>query len=185
VSDRVKLLIRLMNEGSDIARPPHHRPPDEAGHELPTDPRRCRCCRQSGLQHGYRIEDDPRLPSRKKVPRGRRRPDPLGDVWDSEVVPILKAAPGLRAIAVFEELRRRHPEIGPGIRRTLERRMRAWRALAVPMLCSAARASGRRTAPGRPDRRGRRKDLSLAGQAISRVTLGRRKGLCSSRQRGR
>ena len=81
---------------------------------------------------GYRIEDDPRLPSRKKVPRGRRRPDPLGDVWDSEVVPILKAAPGLRAIAVLEELRRRHPEISSGVRRTLERRMRAWRALAGP-----------------------------------------------------
>ena len=29
-------------------------------------------------------------------------------------------------------MRRRHPEIGPGIRRTLERRMRAWRALAGP-----------------------------------------------------
>jgi len=81
---------------------------------------------------GYRIEDDPRLPSRKKVPRGRRRPDPLSDVWDSEVVPILKAAPGLRAIAVLEELRRRHPEISSGVRRTLERRMRAWRALAGP-----------------------------------------------------
>ena len=73
---------------------------------------------------GYRIENDPRLPSRKKVPRGRRRPDPLADVWDSEIVPILKAAPGIRAIAVLEEIRRRHPEIGPGIRRTPERRMR-------------------------------------------------------------
>src|SRR3954464_14368336 len=73
---------------------------------------------------GYRIEGDPRLPSRKKVPRGRRRPDPLGDVWDSQVIPILKAAPGLRAIAVLEELRRRHPEISSGIRRTLERRIR-------------------------------------------------------------
>jgi len=81
---------------------------------------------------GYRIEADPRLPSQKKAPRGRRRPDPLADVWDAEIVPILKAAPGLRAIAVLAELRRRHPEIGPGIRRTLERRMRAWRALAGP-----------------------------------------------------
>jgi membrane fusion protein, heavy metal efflux system len=36
---------------------------------------------------GYRIENDPRLPSQKKAPRGRRRPDPLGDVWDSEIVP--------------------------------------------------------------------------------------------------
>src|SRR5271156_3558366 len=81
---------------------------------------------------GYRIEDDPRLPSQKKAPRGRRRPDPLAEVWDGEIIPILKAAPGIRAIAVLEEIRRRYPEIGPGIRRTLERRMRAWRALAGP-----------------------------------------------------
>src|SRR2546430_17443437 len=81
---------------------------------------------------GYRIENDPRLPSQKKAPRGRRRPDPLADVWDAELVPILKAAPGLRAIAVLAEIRRRHPEIGPGIRRTLERRMRASQALARP-----------------------------------------------------
>jgi hypothetical protein len=39
---------------------------------------------------------------------------------------------GLRAIAVLEELRRRHPEIRSGIRRTLERRIRVWRALAGP-----------------------------------------------------
>ena len=81
---------------------------------------------------GYRIEADTRLPSQKKAPRGRRRPDPLVDIWDSEIVPILKATPGIRAIAVVGEIRRRHPEISPGIRRTLERRMRAWRALAGP-----------------------------------------------------
>lgn len=81
---------------------------------------------------GYRIEADPRLPSQRRALRGRRRPDPLVDVWESEIVPILKAAPGIRAIAVVGEIRRRHPEIGPGIRRTLERRMRAWRALAGP-----------------------------------------------------
>jgi hypothetical protein len=81
---------------------------------------------------GYRIEEDPRLPSQKAAPRGRRRPDPLADVWDAEILPILQAAPGLRAIAVLEEIRRRHPEISPTIRRTLERRMRAWRALCGP-----------------------------------------------------
>ena len=80
----------------------------------------------------YRIEGDPRLPSQKKAPRGRRRPDPLAEVWDAEIVPILKAAPGLRAIAVLAEMRRRHPEISPGVRRTLERRIRTWRALAGP-----------------------------------------------------
>jgi hypothetical protein len=60
---------------------------------------------------GYRIEDDPRLPSQKKAPGGRRRADPLAEVWDGEIVPILKSAPGIRAIAVLEEIRRRHPEI--------------------------------------------------------------------------
>jgi hypothetical protein len=60
---------------------------------------------------GYRIDDDPRLPSQKKAPRGRRRPDPLAEVWDGEIVPILKSAPGIRAIAVLDEIRRRHPEI--------------------------------------------------------------------------
>lgn len=52
----------------------------------------------------YRIEKDPRLPSQKKACRGRRRADPLANVWDNEVVLMLKAAPGLRPIAVFEEL---------------------------------------------------------------------------------
>jgi len=35
----------------------------------------------------------------------------------------------LRPVAIFDEIRRRHPEIGVGVRRTLERRIRAWRAL--------------------------------------------------------
>jgi hypothetical protein len=40
------------------------------------------------------------------------------------VVPLLKNTPGLRPVAIFDEIRRRHPEIGVGIRRTLERRIR-------------------------------------------------------------
>ena len=50
-------------------------------------------------------------------------------VWDSEVVPLLKSVAGLRPVAIFDEVRRRHPEIGTGVRRTLERRIRTWRAL--------------------------------------------------------
>src|SRR4030081_3982815 len=75
----------------------------------------------------YRLEKDPRLPTEKKSPRDRRRADPFADVWEKDVLPMLKAAPGLRPIAVFEELCRRYPELGSGTRRTLERRMRAWR----------------------------------------------------------
>jgi transposase InsO family protein len=80
----------------------------------------------------YRIESDRRLPSQKKKPRGRRRPDPLAGVWDNEIVPMLEAAPGVRPVAIFEELCRRHPGIDPGVRRTLERRIAGWRALNGP-----------------------------------------------------
>jgi hypothetical protein len=42
---------------------------------------------------------------------------------------MLEAAPGLRPVAVFDEILRRHPDLGGSIRRTLERRIRQWRAL--------------------------------------------------------
>ena len=77
----------------------------------------------------YRIEHDPRLPSDKRPPRERRRPDPLVDIFEAEVVPLLQAAPGIRPVAIFDELRRRHADLEPSVRRTLERRIRAWRAV--------------------------------------------------------
>ena len=80
----------------------------------------------------YRVDDDPRLPSAKKKRRGRRRADALAGIFDEEVVPMLEQAPDLRTVGVFEELMRRHPELGRGVRRTLERRVREWRALHGP-----------------------------------------------------
>jgi hypothetical protein len=50
----------------------------------------------------------------------RRRPDPLAGVWDSDIVPMLAVAPGIGALAIFEEICRRHPEV----RRTLRRQTR-------------------------------------------------------------
>ncbi len=49
----------------------------------------------------YRYEHSHQLPSSQKQTRGRRRPDPLADFFDTEVVPMLKAAPDLRAVAIF------------------------------------------------------------------------------------
>jgi hypothetical protein len=77
----------------------------------------------------YRCEHDHRLPSDHQPIRGRRRPDPLADFFEAEIVRMLKAAPELRAVAIFEEMQRRHPELSGGVRRTLERRIRSWRAL--------------------------------------------------------
>ena len=75
-----------------------------------------------------RIEADPRPPSQKRKPKGRRRPDPLAGIFEEEIVPLLEESPGLRAVAVQEEMMRRHPELSPGVRRTIERRMRGWKA---------------------------------------------------------
>jgi hypothetical protein len=80
------------------------------------------------LATAYRFEQDHRPPSSFNKVRTRRRPDPLADFFDAEVIPMLKAAPGLRAVAIFEEMQRRHPHLSPGARRTLERRIRSWRA---------------------------------------------------------
>jgi transposase InsO family protein len=81
------------------------------------------------LRTAYRIENDPRLPSQTPRPRSRRRPDPLIAIFDAEIVPLLEASPGLRPIAIFEEMQRRHPELPERVRRTMERRIRQWRAL--------------------------------------------------------
>ena len=77
----------------------------------------------------YRLEQDRLLPSHEETIRTRRRPDPLAEFFDAEVVPMLKAAPELRVIAIFEEMKRRHVDLAEGVRRTLERRIRSWRAL--------------------------------------------------------
>jgi hypothetical protein len=85
---------------------------------------------KSGLSTatGYRLEADPVLPSQKRTARGRRRPDPLAEIFEAEVVPLLTASPGLRPVAIWEELQRRHSELAPGARRRLEQRIRALRA---------------------------------------------------------
>ena len=80
----------------------------------------------------YRIESDPQPPSQKQPPRSRRRSDPLDGIFEKEVVPLLVECPALRAVTIFEELRRRHRKLPASVRRTIERRVRRWRALHGP-----------------------------------------------------
>ena len=81
---------------------------------------------------GARLDVDPRLPTQKRAPRGRRRPDPLVEYWDSEIEPMLRASPGLRPITLLLEMQRRHAGFPDNLRRTLERRVRHWQALHGP-----------------------------------------------------
>jgi hypothetical protein len=57
----------------------------------------------------------------------RWRPDRFAGIFDSQTVPLPQAAPGVRPIGIFEEMKRRHLDLDPKARRTMERRIRAWR----------------------------------------------------------
>jgi hypothetical protein len=81
---------------------------------------------------GARLDADPRMPWQRRQQRGRRRPDPLEPFWNSEIIPLLESAPGLRPITIFNEMRRRHAGFSDSWRRTLERRVRLWQALHGP-----------------------------------------------------
>jgi hypothetical protein len=76
------------------------------------------------------------LPSRTKEPRDwRTRPDPFRDVWESDVVPLLQADESgrLEAKTIVEVLGQRYPgRYGEAQLRTMQRRVRQWRALQGP-----------------------------------------------------
>jgi hypothetical protein len=77
-----------------------------------------------------RIDNADALPSQQPGRAWRTRSDPLSTVWDAEVVPLLQADAGLNAVTLLEELQRRHPgRYGTGVLRTLQRRLRQWRAV--------------------------------------------------------
>jgi hypothetical protein len=77
-----------------------------------------------------RIEHAAVLPSQQPRRSWRTRPDPLEGLWEREILPKLRAAPGLTATTIYEDLQRRLPEAVPAnILRTLQRRIRQWRAL--------------------------------------------------------
>jgi hypothetical protein len=76
---------------------------------------------------------DGRLPSEMPAAvRGRTRPDPFIDVWD-DVQKLFEDNAGLEAKTVFEFLQRRNPgRFQDGQVRTLQRRVKVWRATEGP-----------------------------------------------------
>jgi hypothetical protein len=80
-----------------------------------------------------RIERDSRPPSQKPRRYWRSRCDPFAAVWESEVVPLLRSVPRLMAITILRKLQEERPGCFPdGVLRTLQRRIRQWRALEGP-----------------------------------------------------
>lgn len=81
-----------------------------------------------------RFDADPTLPSQRQTKRGRTVADPLDGYWDKILLPILKRDNSVQAITLLRHLQQRYPEKfqDDRIRRTLERRVREWRALHGP-----------------------------------------------------
>lgn len=76
-----------------------------------------------------RIEASDTRPSQRSHRQWRTRPDPLSEVWETALMPLLQANPHLNAVTLLEELERLHPEAHrPNLLRTLQRRVRQWRA---------------------------------------------------------
>jgi hypothetical protein len=76
-----------------------------------------------------RIDRDPSRGGDRPERHWRTRGDPLAGVWETELVPLLEATPALKAVTLLEELEARHPDTDwRRHRRTLERRVRGWRA---------------------------------------------------------
>jgi hypothetical protein len=76
------------------------------------------------------------LPSQTKAPRTwRTRPDPFADVWEGDLLPVLRrdTAGVVQATTLLDVLQERYPgRFEPGQVRTLQRHVHAWRALHGP-----------------------------------------------------
>ena len=80
-----------------------------------------------------RIDKAATLTSQNPRRYWRSRADPFVDVWDGELVPLLKSAPKLKAVTLLRKLQADHPDrFGDGLLRTLQRHVRQWRALEGP-----------------------------------------------------
>ena len=98
----VDRVCRRISEPRDSshAGPSPNRSPDEALHEVPSERLSRRRGRQGVDQRRHRLPHRDAIRAcrrRKRRLAERRRPDPLADIFEAEVVPLLKAAPGLRA----------------------------------------------------------------------------------------
>lgn len=77
--------------------------------------------------------DRNQIQPRAAQPRGRTRPDPLAGVWEEELVPLLRRSPALTPITLLEHLQRQKPDVDwLPLQRTLQRRVREWKALHGP-----------------------------------------------------
>jgi transposase InsO family protein len=91
------------------------------------------CAAKAGISErsGRRLEKQQKAP--KTVRQWRTRKDPFEAVWESACVPLLNAEPGLTGTTLWDYLNERYPGRYPESQlRTLQRRVKHWRATQGP-----------------------------------------------------
>lgn len=81
---------------------------------------------------GQRIESGRHRPNRGRPRDWRTKPDPLSAVWSSELEPMLHREPRLKPTTLYEYLQEQYPGQYSQVLRTLQRRVRAWKAVHGP-----------------------------------------------------
>lgn len=76
-----------------------------------------------------RIEAGVHQPQQGQRQVDRSSPDPLAAVWEHELEPMLRSSPRLKPMTLFEYLQQRYPGQYGQVLRTLQRRVREWKAL--------------------------------------------------------
>lgn len=84
------------------------------------------------VSSAHRI-DRGRLQPKAAKPRGRRRPDPLAEVWEPLLLPLLERHPALTPTTLLEHLQEQKPDQDwSSLKRTLQRRVQHWKSLHGP-----------------------------------------------------
>ena len=87
---------------------------------------------QISRRSGQRIEAGEDRPNRGRVRDWRTTPDPLTEVWESELEPMLRREPRLKPTTLFEYLQEHYPGQYPQVLRTVQRRVKMWKAVHGP-----------------------------------------------------
>ena len=81
---------------------------------------------------GQRIESGTLQPNRGRMRDWRTKADPLAGVWEEELEPMLRQQPALQPMTLYEYLQERYPQQYPQVLRTLQRRVKTWKAVHGP-----------------------------------------------------
>ena len=123
------------------------------------------------VKSGRAIEQGKRQNPKARERDWRTRKDPLSDVWESKLEPMLELAPDLKAITLLEWLQREYPgQYEDSVLRTLQRRVKEWRLIKGPEQDVVFRQEHRPGQLGLSDfTKLKRTTITIAGQPLDHL----------------